>query len=83
MFRNGPASVWHVLTRRSWLRLVEDYTDDCKRCWFPRCSSVVALIISRSEQVYHYIARVAAGKTGSQPESKHLMFCFGKYQDWK
>lgn len=51
---------------------------DCKGCWIPRSSSVVALTINRSGRVYHYIVRVAAGKTGSQPESKHLMFCFGK-----
>lgn len=39
---------------------------------------VVALITNRSEQVYHYTASVTAGKTASQPESKHLMYYFRK-----
>lgn len=42
-------------------------------------SMVVALITNRSEQVYHYIASVTAGKKGSQTESKHLMHFRKKY----
>lgn len=41
-------------------------------------SMVVALITNRSEQGYHHIASMTAGKTASQPESKHLMHYFRK-----
>lgn len=46
MFRSGPASVWHILTRRGWLRLVGDYTDDCKGYWSLIFSVIPAVLFN-------------------------------------